>query len=181
MKIGVIGAGRLGICFALLCEQAGDDVSLVVGNTERYRQAGATTVFNGIRDSTTSSAANMVIGTNLVISLSTSSLRYKKDVEDYDLADAYTLISGLRPITYRAKDEPDLPEGIEPSIGHDSKRLGFIAEEIDEVEEMLVDYIELDGEIVPDYVQYERITAPLVKVIQDLMTRIDSLEAQLNG
>ena len=26
MKIGVIGAGRLGICFALLCERAGYDV-----------------------------------------------------------------------------------------------------------------------------------------------------------
>jgi UDP-N-acetyl-D-mannosaminuronate dehydrogenase len=26
MKIGVIGAGRLGICFALLCESAGYDV-----------------------------------------------------------------------------------------------------------------------------------------------------------
>ena len=26
MKIGVIGAGRLGICFALLCEQAGYEV-----------------------------------------------------------------------------------------------------------------------------------------------------------
>ena len=26
MKIGVIGAGRLGICFALLCEAAGYDV-----------------------------------------------------------------------------------------------------------------------------------------------------------
>ena len=26
MKIGVIGAGRLGICFALLCEQSGYDV-----------------------------------------------------------------------------------------------------------------------------------------------------------
>ena len=26
MKIGIIGAGRLGICFALLCEQAGYDV-----------------------------------------------------------------------------------------------------------------------------------------------------------
>ena len=26
MKIGVIGAGRLGVCFALLCEQAGYDV-----------------------------------------------------------------------------------------------------------------------------------------------------------
>ena len=26
MKIGVIGAGRLGICFALLCEKAGYEV-----------------------------------------------------------------------------------------------------------------------------------------------------------
>ena len=26
MKIGVIGAGRLGICLALLCEEAGYDV-----------------------------------------------------------------------------------------------------------------------------------------------------------
>ena len=26
MKIGVIGAGRLGICFALLCEEAGYEV-----------------------------------------------------------------------------------------------------------------------------------------------------------
>ena len=26
MKIGVIGAGRLGLCFALLCEEAGYEV-----------------------------------------------------------------------------------------------------------------------------------------------------------
>ena len=26
MKIGLIGAGRLGLCFALLCEQAGYEV-----------------------------------------------------------------------------------------------------------------------------------------------------------
>ena len=32
MKIGVIGAGRLGICFALLCEQAGYDVSIIQGS-----------------------------------------------------------------------------------------------------------------------------------------------------
>ena len=35
MKIGVIGAGRLGICFALLCEQAGYDV-LVSDAREDY-------------------------------------------------------------------------------------------------------------------------------------------------
>ena len=35
MKIGVIGAGRLGICFALLCEQAGYDV-LVSAVREDY-------------------------------------------------------------------------------------------------------------------------------------------------
>ena len=35
MKIGVIGAGRLGICFALLCEAAGYDV-LVSDIREEY-------------------------------------------------------------------------------------------------------------------------------------------------
>jgi len=35
MKIGVIGAGRLGICFALLCDQAGYDV-LVSDVRDRY-------------------------------------------------------------------------------------------------------------------------------------------------
>ena len=35
MKIGVIGAGRLGICFALLCEKAGYDV-LVSDVRESY-------------------------------------------------------------------------------------------------------------------------------------------------
>ena len=35
MKIGVIGVGRLGICFALLCEQAGYSV-LASDNREDY-------------------------------------------------------------------------------------------------------------------------------------------------
>ena len=38
MKIGVIGAGRLGICFALLCEAAGYDV-LVSDIREDYVNA----------------------------------------------------------------------------------------------------------------------------------------------
>ena len=38
MKIGVIGAGRLGICFALLCEEAGYEV-LVSDVREDYVDA----------------------------------------------------------------------------------------------------------------------------------------------
>ena len=36
---------------------------------------------------------------------------------------------------------------------------------------------DIDGEVLPDSLAYERITAPLVKVIQDLVTRIEALEA----
>ena len=42
-------------------------------------------------------------------------------------------------------------------------------------------YVDLDGEKTPDYVTYDRVVAPLVSVVQDLMTRIEALEAQLDG
>ena len=47
MKIGVIGAGRLGICFALLCEQAGYDV-----------------LVSDVRDSYVKNLQNKIISTN---------------------------------------------------------------------------------------------------------------------
>ena len=47
MKIGLIGAGRLGICFALLCEQAGYDV-----------------LVSDVRDSYVKNLQNKIISTN---------------------------------------------------------------------------------------------------------------------
>ena len=47
MKIGIIGAGRLGICFALLCEQAGYDV-----------------LVSDVRDSYVKNLQNKIISTN---------------------------------------------------------------------------------------------------------------------
>jgi len=47
MKIGVIGAGRLGICFALLCDQAGYDV-----------------LVSDVRDSYVKNLQNKIISTN---------------------------------------------------------------------------------------------------------------------
>ena len=37
-------------------------------------------------------------------------------------------------------------------------------------------YIDLNGEKAPDYVEYDRLVAPLVSVVKDLMTRIEALE-----
>jgi len=163
-------------------ESASDDAELVVGGSSRYRQAAGTTIFGTLPSSTTSESANVYCNpANGVINMVTSSLRYKKDVEDYALLDAYATISGLRPITYRAKGHADIPDDLDQGPNHDSKRIGFIAEEVDEVEQMLVTYRDIDGEILPDSLAYDRITAPLVKVIQDLMTRIEALEAQLDG
>lgn len=113
--------------------------------------------------STTASAANAFLDSGASNNLlrSTSSLRYKQDVEDLVDSDA---LERLRPVTYRSRAEAD----------DQSKRwLGFIAEEVHEIEPMLVHY--RDGE--PDGVQYDRVVVLLVAELRRLRQRVAKLEA----
>ena len=150
-----------------IMEQSPDDIQWIVGGSELLRLVGNTVRVPGAYANTTASAVNMRVSSDGDLSRSTSSLRYKKDIEDYSLESSRAVIAGLRPITYRGKDDE----------AGERKHLGFIAEEVHEVEQQLVTYIDLDGEEAPDYVEYDRVVAPLVKVIQDLMDRIEALEA----
>lgn len=122
------------------------------------------------RISTTASAANAFLDSGSSNSLlrSTSSIRYKRNVENLTDAEMDRLLS-MRPITYRSRAAADDP----------SRRwYGFIAEEMAEVDERLVTYgPDDDGEIVPDGVQYERVVVLLVAKIKQLNTRIAALEA----
>jgi hypothetical protein len=115
--------------------------------------------------STTASAANAFLdaANHNGLLRSTSSLRYKQNVEDMDtnLADA---VLTLRPVWYRSKAERD-----NPNWGW----WGLIAEEVAEIDPRLVhwgylpeDYeetgthqrvLKLGAELVPDAVQYDRI------------------------
>lgn len=174
--------------------------------TERVRFAsGGEAYFIGV--GTTASAANAFINNasspvNQLLR-STSSLRYKKDIEPVAAARVESAMQGLRPIWYRSKAEADNKAW---------SWYGLIAEEVAEVEPRLVhwsyaeeDYqdaevevevlAEVDGEmrpvkqmrtervlkdgaeLRPDGVQYERLAVLLLAEVQALRARVAALEA----
>jgi hypothetical protein len=139
---------------------------------------------------TTASAANAYIDNAAGDQLlrSTSSIRYKKDIEniDHEFADAAL---NLRPVWYRSKADSD---------NKDWSWYGLIAEEVAEVEPRLVhwaypedafDVETVDGVIkktvkegaerIPDGVQYERLSVLLLDIVKRQNARIETLEAKV--
>lgn len=139
--------------------------------------------------STTASAANAFLDSGASNSLlrSTSSLRYKKDVEDLSAEYARKALQ-MRPVWYRSKAEADNPAW---------SYFGLIAEELAEIEPRLVHYAYADdaynvthdadgnevrtlkdgAQKVPDGVQYERLVVLLLSLVKEQDARIAKLEA----
>lgn len=94
---------------------------------------------------------------------SASSERFKEDINplSYGLAQ----VMALNPVSFRYK----------PTVDPDnSKRLGFIAEEVFEI---VPELVALDKEGLPESVDYAKLTPVLVQAIKDLNVRIDDLSA----
>jgi hypothetical protein len=122
-----------------------------------------------IRDSTTASAGNVFINTSAGSLLrSTSSVKYKTEVEDAELSYSETIIYGSRPVWYRSLSENDPSE---------YSYWGFIAEEVAEIDPRMVHW----GDDGPEGVQYDRYVVHLVSVIQKQQQRLDALEARLTA
>ncbi len=101
----------------------------------------------------------IVTGSAYVTSLTeTSALRYKKWVKD--LPEQSDAIFKLRPVHFRWKD-------------NNQKDVGLIAEEVQKIYPELVS-VEDDGQA--GGIKYTKLTAILVKTIQDLSARIEKLE-----
>jgi len=160
-----------------IAETSSDEVRLYVGGSEKLRLNASEVMMPSAYSATSGSAANVYVDSGGKLYRSTSSIEYKQDVEDYELEDAWATIEGLRPITYRQKEGLSVSEGADIPFDHGKRHLGFVAEEVDEVEQLLVKYRLEDGEESPDYVEYSRVVAPLVSVVKDLMARIEALEA----
>lgn len=139
---------------------------------------------------TTASAANAFLNSasspaNQLLR-STSSLRYKTNVNTIQSSDIDALMQ-MRPVTYTS-----LCAGDDPSTIH----LGFIAEEMAAIDSRLVNYNPAQWQtvpgatvgappsvqpipgppVVPDSVQYDRITVLLVGAVQALAARVAALE-----
>jgi len=137
---------------------------------------------------TTASSANAFLNSGASNSLlrSTSSARYKKNIEDLTTEQADEILQ-LRPITYQSKAPVD-----DPSL----RWWGFIAEEVAKIEPRLVQWSYRDedykfsehgvrepkkgAELVPDGVQYERLTVGLVALVKRQQEQINALQERLD-
>ena len=112
---------------------------------------------------TTGAAANMVINNAGAMLRSTSSRRYKRNIQDaqHGLAD----ILKLRPVTYQGNNDGAITFG------------GFIAEEVHEAG--LSEFVSYNDSGQPDALYYGNMVSVLAKGIQELSARVVALETAL--
>jgi len=152
--------------------------------TERFRlQANGVIGTGSLYNRTTAAAANVYVDSGTDLYRSTSSIKYKTDVETIqdDYADA---ILNVRPVWYRSTCEGDCSE---------HSWWGFIAEEVAEIDPRLVHWktkeitYDENGCIVPvscdpepEGVAYERFVPHLLNLIKRQKEQIETLEQRLN-
>jgi len=153
-----------------LIESATNVASLYTGGSESLYVASSQFKALGAYNNTTGSAANVWVGAGGDMARSTSSVRYKHDIESVDEQDAFDAVLAMRPITYRGKTDED-----------QRRYIGFLAEEMQEIAPLLCTYDEGGEAGTPNYVTYDRVAAYLVCAIQKQQRTIEALEARLEA
>jgi len=110
---------------------------------------------------TTASAANVNVQTDGTFCRSTSSLKYKTDVREYDKGLAEVM--AMRPVYYKGIGELD----------GNRQFAGLIAEEIDTLG--LTEFVQYAEDGSPDALAYQNMVALLVKAIQQQQQQINQL------
>lgn len=147
-------------------EGASNDIYIVTGGTHRGGWNA-----NGVYVNTyptAASAANLWSQNGSNIHISTSSIRYKHDIDTLDADHALSAVMAMRPVTYRGKTDED-----------QRRYVGFIAEEMQTIAPLLATYDEGGESGTPNYVTYDRVTAYLVAVVQKQQAEIDALKARI--
>ena len=113
-------------------------------------------------NNTSGAAANMVVTSGGTLERSTSSLKYKTDIVNYDKGLAEVL--RMRPVYYKSINERE----------KDLTFAGLIAEEIEELG--LTEFVQYAEDGTPDALAYSNMVALLVKGIQELKAELDELK-----
>ena len=152
-----------------------DFVGQVNAQTGVVINNGSTVVLSGFAsggtNGTTTAAANVYITTAGGLAKTTSSRKYKINIEDLD-DEITSKLYDFRPVWFKANPLNSISR-------LDWSYVGLIAEEVAEVEPRLVHYIDKeDGEIEPDGVQYDRFVPLIIAEMKKLKIRIDNLELE---
>jgi hypothetical protein len=119
----------------------------------------------GIYNTTTGGAANVNVASNGALLRSTSSLKYKREIQDatHGLAE----VMQLRPVTYKGKSEGDG----ETVFG------GLIAEEVHDAG--LTEFVQYAADGTPDALAYGNMVSLAFKAIQELKAELDTVKTEL--
>lgn len=147
----------------------GTDIAIFknTSGTERFSLSSGGSMFNlGMASSSSANASLMHNSSTGLIYRYTSSIRYKEDVKD--LTNAVDKIMKLRPVEFKPKD----------SLKYTT---GMIAEEVFEVMPEITFESEVEGFDEPqvDGISYEPLHAYYIKAIQELSSKIESLETRI--
>jgi hypothetical protein len=163
-KLGIKGAGTTnGTVSLYMINSASTALVLVYDDGGFYSGLAANSPFNN----TTATGANAVFAANGFMQRSTSSLKYKKDVQD--ATHGLTDLLKLRSVTYKGKSECDG----ETIFG------GLIAEEVDAAG--LKEFVQYAEDGSPDALSYGNMVSLCVKAIQELTAKVTALEAQVGA
>jgi hypothetical protein len=148
--------------FALYTKNSSDTALLSV-RSDGYLLTGVAA--NSPYNATTAYAGNVFVQTDGGLYRSTSSLRYKTDVQNavHGLAE----LMKLRPVTYRGKNDGDKVFG------------GLIAEEVHDAG--LAEFVLYDLDSNPDAIFYGPMVSLCIKAMQEQQALIESLTARLNS
>lgn len=124
-----------------------------------------TAIICGITGKTSASGIGVLINTSSVLGTTTSSRRFKHNIED--MGDSSDRLMKLRPVTFLYNKE------IEDAT--DEMKFGLIAEEVAEI---MPELVVLDEEDKPFTIRYNDMPAILLNEIQKLNKVMDNLEAR---
>jgi hypothetical protein len=156
-RLFVKGANTSSSSYSLYCEPAGAAPTFYVAN-DGVVCTGAE--IGSPYNNTTSNAANVYVASNGILYRSTSSLKYKQDIQSatFGLQD----VLNLRPVTFAQKNDPS-----------GNRFAGLIAEEVHAAG--LTEFVQYhEGQ--PDALHYANMVALCIKAIQELTKRIEELE-----
>jgi hypothetical protein len=117
-----------------------------------------------------------------------STIRIKKDIEDYSKEDAYNSIKNIKPVVYwplnkiDGKDIEDYNEtysGLKNPTEYIGKQGGFIAEWLDK-DPNLRKFVTYDNGRV-DGIAYDKLVVPTIAAMQKLIDKVEELEKEVDN
>ena len=159
-RVQIQGADTTGTANSLIVQNSAAAITLQIRNDGLVNTGNAALSPYNL---TTAVAANMVVGAGGNLNRSTSSLKYKTDVNDsvHGLAE----VLQLRSVTYKGKNDGETIFG------------GLIAEEVDAIG--LTEFVQYADDETPDALAYGNMVSLAFKAIQELNAKVEALEARV--